>query len=85
MPAGKADGSGQCGAERRAYFFTPSTHNSVLTMVPVTFEAAATCTGELTEEPRAGSTNTHPGRSWARCKPHLRHHWTVAFTALSHF
>ena len=35
-------------------FFTPSTHNCVLTMDPVTFEVAVTSTGELTVEPLAG-------------------------------
>ena len=35
-------------------FFTPSTHSCVLTMVPVTFEVAATATGELTLAPLPG-------------------------------
>jgi hypothetical protein len=44
-----------CLLEAAVYFFTPSTHNSVLAMVPATVEEASTSTGELTVEPLAGA------------------------------
>jgi hypothetical protein len=40
--------------EEAVYFATPSTHNCMRALVPVTVEAASTCTGELTAAPLAG-------------------------------
>ncbi len=82
MPAGKLREVVSVVLKGALYFFTPSTHNCVLTIVPVIFEAAATCTGDVTEEPGAGRQRFTPGELGALQAPPLE---MVAFTALSHF
>ena len=46
-------------------FLTPSTHNCVLTMVPVTVEVAVISTGELTLEPLTGLQMWTPSEAGA--------------------
>jgi hypothetical protein len=49
-----------CLLELAVYFFTPSTHNSIRAMVPVTVAEACTSTGELTVEPLVGAQMCTP-------------------------
>jgi len=54
-----------CLVEGAVYFFTPSTHSSILAIVPVMVEAAFTDTGELTVEPFVGAQMCTPAEAGA--------------------